>query len=88
MKVVNNLIDHTSEDEIKDFVLNYLDEVEDKSIYNYFADKTRFFREDFLSLLKSVDVYFIGDTKDSAYLYFENCAIQITKDSNHYYRVI
>ena len=81
VKVINNLIDHTSEDEIKDFVLNYLDEIEDKSIYNYFADKTRFFREDFLSLLKSVNVYFIADTKDSAYLYFENCAIQITKDS-------
>ena len=81
VKVINNLIDHTSEDEIKDFVLNYLDEVEDKSIYNYFADKTRFFREDFLSLLKSVNVYFIGDTKKSAYLYFENCAVKIENNN-------
>jgi len=80
VRVENNLIDHTSEDEIKDFVLQYLDSLEDKSIYNFFADKTRYFKDDFLSMLKSVDVYFIADTKDTAYLYFKNCAVKITKD--------
>jgi len=78
VKVTNNLIDHTSEDEIKDFILNHLDSIEDKSIYNYFADKTRFFREDFLSLLTSVNVYFMEDNKDTAYLYYNNCAVKIT----------
>ena len=38
VKVTNNLIDHTSEKEIKDFILNYLLELDDMSIYNYFAD--------------------------------------------------
>ncbi len=80
VRVENNLIDHTSEDEIKDFVLHYLDSLEDKSIYNFFADKTRYFKDDFLSMLKSVDVYFIADTKDTAYLYFKNCAVKITAD--------
>lgn len=80
VRVENNLIDHTSEDEIKDFVLQYLDSLEDKSIYNFFADKTRYFKDDFLSMLKSVDVYFIADTRDTAYLYFQNCAVKITKD--------
>ena len=41
VRVENNLIDHTSEDEIKDLVLQYLDKLDDKSIYNFFADKTR-----------------------------------------------
>lgn len=80
VKVTNNLIDHTSEKEIKDFILNHLIEMEDLRVYNYFADQVRFFREDFLTLLSTIDIYFIADTKDSAYLYYQNCAVRITKD--------
>ena len=80
VKVTNNLIDHTSEKEIKDFVLNYLLDVDDISIYNYFAECTRYFREEFLTLLSSINVYFIADDKDTAYLYYKNCAVKITKD--------
>jgi hypothetical protein len=79
VRVTNNLINHTSDEEIKDFVLNYLDKIDDMTIYNYFADKTRYFKDDFLSLLSSVDVYFMEDTKDSAYLYYKNCAVKVTK---------
>jgi DNA-binding transcriptional MerR regulator len=79
VKVTNNLIDHTSEKEIKDYVLNYLQEIEDLSVYNYFADQVRFFREEFLTLLSTIDIYFIEDTKDSAYLYYQNCAVKISK---------
>ena len=81
VRVTNNLIDHTNEEEIKDFVLGYLEELDDMSVYNYFADKTRFFREEFLSLLGTVDVYFIEDDKSTAYLYYRNCAVKVTKDN-------
>jgi len=77
----SNLVDHTSEKEIKDFVLNHLLGLDDISIYNYFADSVRFFREEFLTLLKTIDIFFIEDTKDTAYLYYENCAVEIGKDS-------
>ena len=80
VKVTNNLIDHTSEKEIKDFILNHLIEMDDLRVYNYFADQVRFFKEDFLTLLSTIDIYFIADTKDSAYLYYQNCAVRITKD--------
>jgi hypothetical protein len=80
VKVTNNLIDHTTDKEIKDFVLNHLLELDDISVYNYFADNTRFFKEEFLSLLSTIDIYFIEDTKDTAYLYYRNCAVKITKD--------
>ena len=79
VKVTNNLIDHASEKEIKDYVLQHLLDIDDISVYNYFADNTRFFKEEFLSLLSTIDIYFIEDTKDSAYLYFRNCAVKITK---------
>tara|TARA_B100000780_G_scaffold279102_1_gene255592 strand:- start:4022 stop:6433 length:2412 start_codon:yes stop_codon:yes gene_type:complete len=81
VKVTNNLIEHANEKEIKDFVLEYLLEVDDTSIYNYFAECTRYFREEFLTLLSSISVYFIADTKDTAYLYYTNCAVKITKDA-------
>ncbi len=80
VKVTNNLIDHTSEKEIKDFVLTHLLELDDVAVYNYFADQTRFFKEEFLSMLSTIEIYFIADTKDSSYLYYKNCAIKITKD--------
>ena len=80
VKVTNNLIDHTSEKEIKDFILSYLLDLDDISVYNYFADNTRFFKEEFLSMLSTIDIYFIEDTKDSSYLYYRNCAVKITKN--------
>ena len=78
VKVTNNLIDHTSEKEIKDFVLNHLIDHDDISVYNYFADNTRFFKEEFLSLLSTIDIYFIADSKDTSYLYYKNCAVKVT----------
>jgi DNA-binding transcriptional MerR regulator len=81
VKVTNNLIDHTSEKEIKDFVLQHLLELDDISVYNYFADNTRFFKEEFLSMLSTIEIYFIADSKDTAYLYYKNCAVKITKDA-------
>ena len=80
VKVTNNLIDHTSEKEIKDFVLAHLLELDDITVYNYFADNTRFFKEEFLSMLSTIDIYFIADNKDASYLYYKNCAVMITKD--------
>ena len=81
VRVTNNLIDHTSEKEIKDFVLDYLLEQDDLSIYNYFAECTRYFREEFLTLLASIDVFFIEDTAETSYLYYRNCAVKITQTS-------
>ena len=81
VRVTNNLIDHTTEKEMKDFVLDYLYQIEDVSIYNYFAEQTRFFKEEFLTLINTIDVYFIEDTKHTSYLYFQNCAVEIKKNS-------
>ena len=80
VKVTNNLIEPASEEQIKDFVLDYLNSLDDYSIYNYFADKTRFFKEDFLSFLASVQVHFMSDTKEAAYIYYQNCAVKITQE--------
>lgn len=80
VKVTDNLIDHCSEKDIKDFILGHLHGMEDMAIYNFFADQTRLFKEDFLSLLGTIEIFFIEDTKETSYLYYENCAVKITKD--------
>lgn len=81
VKVTNNLVDHTDEKQIKDFVLNSVIELDDASIYNHFADQVRYFREDFLTLLSTIDIYFVEDNKSTSYLYYNNCAIKVTKDN-------
>ena len=78
IRVTDNLIDHASDKEIKDFVLEYLLELEDLSIYNHFAEKVGLFREEFLTLLMTIDIHFINDTKDTSYLYYQNCAVKVT----------
>lgn len=78
VQVTNNLIDNTTDNKIKDFVLDYLEQKGDSSVYDYFASNTKFFKEDFLSMLSPIDVLFIDDTKEQAYLYFRNCAVMIT----------
>lgn len=77
---VSNRVINTTDQNIKDFVLKYLEErVEDMSIWDFFADKTRLFKEDFLSLLPEIEINFIDDTQDASYLFFSNVAVRVTK---------
>jgi hypothetical protein len=80
VRVTNNLINKSNEDEVKDHVLSYLKNHDDLSIYNHFADKTRYFKEDFLSLLDKVNVHFLEDTLNYSHIYFNNCVVKATKD--------
>lgn len=80
IRIKSNIIDWTNDDKIKDFILDYLLGIEDMSIYNFFAERTKYFKEDFLSLLSYKDIHFIEETKDVAYLYYSNIALKITKD--------
>lgn len=82
IKVLNNVISDAYDTTIKDAVLNdYLYNLEDKSIYNYFADKSKLFKEDHLSFLNTIKPKIMKDDKDTAYLYYRNCAVRITRDS-------
>ena len=80
VRIGNNIISDAFEDIIKDHVLKYLYELDDKSIYNYFADKTKLFKDDHLSFLDSISPKIVRDTEDTAHIYFRNCAVKVTKD--------
>ena len=79
---VSNRVINTTDQNIKDYVLKYLEsKVEDMSIWNFFADRTRFFKEDFLSLLPEIEINFINDSANDSYLFFNNVAVKIERDS-------
>lgn len=80
VRVTNNLIEKVGDEALKDFVLDYLIGLEDMSIYNYFANQTRLFKKDFLSLVDTVNVHFIEDGKSFSHIYFRNCAVRVTAD--------
>lgn len=80
VSVDNNIISDITEDNIKDTVLDDLYNRSDLSIYNYFSDKTKLFEEKHLSLLDRIEPKIMRDNKDTAYLYFEDNVVKVTKD--------
>lgn len=79
IKIESNRVYNTNEEKIKDDVLGYLQNLEDLSIYNHFADKTRYFKEDFLSMLDFKEIPFLNDSSKVSYIYYKNCAVKVTK---------
>ena len=70
-----------SEELIKDLVLEDQDKKGNGDVWNHLASNTRYFKEDYLSMLDNCDVPFIEDDKDTGYLYFDNTAVKVTKDN-------
>lgn len=80
IRVENNLIDNTSEEKLKDFVLNELLKNSEFKVYEFLASNSKYFKEDYLNLLDNISVSFKDDTIDSGYIYFKNCAVKVTSN--------
>ena len=78
IRMANNIIQDCTDDDIKDHILDNLFKLDDMSIYNYFAEKTKLFREDHLSFLNRLESRFIKDDENTAHIYFRNCAVKVT----------
>jgi hypothetical protein len=79
----SNIIQNVSTSKIRDYVLSYLrDRLSDmgKQPFNFMAESTKYFKEDFLSMISSKDVKFKRDSKSDAFLYFKNHAIKVTSN--------
>lgn len=67
---------------IKDFILNWLYNYKDSiQPYDFMASATKYFKEDYLTFLSSADLHFQQDTKDTCYIYYQNYALEINKDT-------
>lgn len=78
-----NLLDETNNQRIKDYVLNYILSKPDVSYtpYDLMAGNTSYFNPNYLSMIDTAEVKLKKDTKDTCYLYYKNCIVEITKDS-------
>jgi hypothetical protein len=80
IRVQNNLIENTTPELIKDFVLNYLYN-KSAQAYEYMSSATKYFKEDYLNFLETSNISFYEDNIDSGVLYFRNVAVLINKDN-------
>lgn len=80
VKVKSNVLSFSSAALIKEYILNYLEEKE-PSVFNYCTKNSSLFTDQFLTLLKSIDVKILQDSKSMAYIPFLNGVLKVTKDS-------
>ena len=72
------------EKDIKDFVLDWIEANKaDEAVYNLMTSNLKFFKREYLSLLKTKEVTTMKDTQDKCYLYYENCIVEITKEGRN-----
>lgn len=80
VRVQNNKVTHTSKDIIKDFVLEYLLTMGDTDVWKYCVNYNILFSEQHLTMLESIDLYMLNDTKEKSYIAYRNGVLEITKD--------
>lgn len=81
--VESNKVDVTNITKIKDFVLDYLVERNELDVWNYCASFQNLFSENYLSMLESVDLMMLSDTRTKSYIAFKNGILEVTKESKY-----
>lgn len=80
VKIVSNQVEETSIEKIKDYVLNYLLDRGETTVWAYFASFQNLFSESFLLMLDTVELMLLKDTREKTYIAYANGILEITKD--------
>ena len=78
--VDSNLVDDVNEFQIKDRIMNNLLVNDEVDVFNLCADKTKLFKQDYLSMIETAEIDTEKDGKDYALLYFQNKVVKVFKD--------
>jgi hypothetical protein len=78
--VSRNLVHITNSKLIKDYVLRYVENVGDMAVYDKLASATRYFADEYLSMLDPISIAFVEDVKEYCNLYFRNSCVRVYKD--------
>lgn len=78
--IKENKVRLSSVEQIKDFVLKYLESRCEISVWNYCSRSTYLFSENFLNMIHSIDVAMLQDTKTSSFIPFKNGVVEVTKN--------
>lgn len=82
VRVRSNKVEETSDAKIKDFILSYLLENNHLEVYRHCANYQNLFTEAFLSMLDTIELMLLNDTKDISYIAYNNGVLKISKDSH------
>jgi len=74
-----NIVNTTSIEKIKDFVLDHLKGKNEWSVWNYVAKSSILFSEKHLNMLDNIALKMLQDTKEHCYLYYKNGVVKIGK---------
>lgn len=80
LSIQSNKVIETSVERIKDFVLDYLMNRSEIDVWNYCASYQNLFSENFLSMLDTIELMMLKDSKHKSYLAFENGILEVSKD--------
>ena len=78
--IQSNKVIETSTEKIKDFVLNYLIQRQEIEVWKYCASFQNLFSENLLSMLETIELMMLKDTKYKSYLAFQNGILEVTKN--------
>jgi len=78
VRQVGNVYEPVTSERIKAFVLDYLESNKIDDVYEFMSKKSMYFSDEFLSMISEIDIKFCKDTKDSAFLFYKNKAVEIT----------
>lgn len=78
--IKSNKVIETSTEKIKDFVLNYLIQRQEIDVWKYCASFQNLFSENLLSMLETIELMMLKDTKYKSYLAFQNGILEVTKN--------
>lgn len=68
------------EKDIKDFVLDWIqDNKAPDGVFNLMTGNLKFFKRDFLSMLRTDQIKALRDDKENCYLFYKNCIVKINK---------
>ena len=83
VRVISNIVSNSSVEKIKDFVLNYIEDLKLYDVWDHLSGSLSYFRDSYLMMLDSIDLKMLEDTKNNSYLYFDNGVVDVTgKDVN------
>jgi VirE N-terminal domain/Primase C terminal 1 (PriCT-1) len=77
--IESNKVVDTSTDKIKDFVLTYLLQRGEKEVWNYCSTSSKLFSDDYLSMLETIELLMLRDSKDISYIAFNNGIVEVNQ---------
>ena len=67
------------ETDIKDFVIKWVEDNKCfEGVFNLISGNLKFFKREFLSMIKTSEITTLKDTKEECYLFYRNCIVRVT----------